>query len=845
MQFFCFFFFIPDRLYICRKKFIQHSLFLSFLLFFPFSFSQFLLLLLFCPLLSDQGKVLENALKFLALPPGGEASRQPVADKDAGAKKGSAAAAPAPGAAAGGAAGAGSTTDSPEMEALMAKLAQLLGTILTMNSSLECLARVLKALEVWLFQGKSAIHRRRALDLVSFVLKKAIDMIGEGVLKSSDGRWKNVGVQIAALVPRLADVDSSVRQGAMGCLELLLYIDFLLQSTSGARGQREPPAQLNSLKEFGTQITDEDVNQQVSVIWNFSVALSELVTAVELPVLFDTLLTRAQDSDTETVSASVVVLNGVLQHRGAEMAAAVPSLVSGLVHNLSLSKDEKNVNGILRSFRTLASHHLKAVVDELLAVPLPHPPHVVKCVHILAKSKSLLGPFLDQLLETVNFSKFIERSTDGKNTEKPAHPPIAATCTLGELFEVKEAGDLVRDKFAVVASSVLLRFGTSLGVNKGEASKFAAATLRKLLELRGDNATRELLDAEGRWDKLSNEELYADVIADVVPPLVREHGDKHVAMFEFLQQFITGANDRQKVVAVTVIAQLLGCCGADDSDFIRQLLNVLLARQTDKSPAVKVQAMRGLGNLAAAGTAEVNRYSNHVLMALLHGVEDAGETVALTSMNSLARIFDVIDQSNVTPMMVNLTLRIRPSFDKPNTGLRLAALSLFATLCKFSHCEEAARENFADQVHNNLVCVVLHARDDDPGVRAACCRALHEIARLFKVPAIIETVDAMVADSRDYYDDFLDTFSQQLVVHFTGNVNMHVQNCMDYFKSPWVTMKANAATFSCSLLAQSKDNSAARVDPDVLCKELVNLLRDQGAIVRTKVAKGMSLLPDF
>ena len=44
--------------------------------------------------------------------------------------------------------------------------------------------------------------------------------------------------------------------------------------------------------------------------------------------------------------------------------------------------------------------------------------------------------------------------------------------------------------------------------------------------------------------------------------------------------------------------------------------------------------------------------------------EDPNELITMEAMNGLSRIFNRIDEGHVRPILINITLRIRPCFEK-------------------------------------------------------------------------------------------------------------------------------------------------------------------------------------
>lgn len=52
------------------------------------------------------------------------------------------------------------------------------------------------------------------------------------------------------------------------------------------------------------------------------------------------------------------------------------------------------------------------------------------------------------------------------------------------------------------------------------------------------------------------------------------------------------------------------------------------------------------------------------MLAGMDDREDPDELITMEAMNGLSRIFEKIDEGHVRPILINITLRIRPCFEK-------------------------------------------------------------------------------------------------------------------------------------------------------------------------------------
>jgi hypothetical protein len=120
------------------------------------------------------------------------------------------------------------------------------------------------------------------------------------------------------------------------------------------------------------RISTPELNEQFSIIHEMSRLLSKMIADSDLADLLLNLLKGLNDSQLASTSGTCVVLNGLIKVRGAILQPSVPKLVSGLVAAMNGIANEQTLNGTLHAVRSLASHHLLLVVDNLLANTVPH-----------------------------------------------------------------------------------------------------------------------------------------------------------------------------------------------------------------------------------------------------------------------------------------------------------------------------------------------------------------------------------------------------------------------------------------------------------------------------------------
>ena len=75
---------------------------------------------------------------------------------------------------------------------------------------------------------------------------------------------------------------------------------------------------------------------------------------------------------------------------------------------------------------------------------------------------------------------------------------------------------------------------------------------------------------------------------------------------------------------------------------------------------------------------QVQKYSTTVLSAMMAGMddkEDLEDDITLEAMSGLSRILAEIDESHIRAILINISLRIRPCFEK---------VTFFVLYCRIS-----------------------------------------------------------------------------------------------------------------------------------------------------------------
>lgn len=755
------------------------------------------------------------------------------------------------------------------LKEIFAKFGVTYAALMFMNTTEEALSNLMRSVEDYT-SSADPDHRERSTRLILYLLSKFFEYKGtrEGreLPPEPAKRLSSLGHWVGLMVPRLCDPVLGVRKAAVECIEQLLFVNHVLHLSHDNPGidvsKIEHPDDLLPIFDIRDKIDTSVLNEQFQLVHDVAQVLCRTIPKDDLPDLILSSLPGLSDPELNASAGVCVYLNAITSQRGAEVGEAIPDLVNGIGAALQKIQHAKTLNGTLHALKNLASHHLSAVVDELLKTPkLPHPEHVVKSFQAIAKDGQLVVQMLAHVCDVMNNSVLYKDTPKARLSE---HRAMSATAALADILGEPAVADVLRAKYAPIVGTLLMRFGTSVNQkyfpvagahegkdNKGSnepqsspASDLCVLALRSVISLGGEERIEQQLDSNNAWSMLSHTEDYPQGIQFVARGIFMQRPEHMAGLYAFLVTFMQGNYDGQRLVSAAVLAEMVAHCG-NNAQLVEAVINTLLGSLLD--PVVKIMCIRGFGNIVSAGVEMVNRYSQTILDALLSAVDSQEEAVALEAMNGLAKVFDLVDENRVAPVLVNLCNRVRPAMESTNGKMRAAAFNLFGTLWHFG--QKGARDTFFNQIHANFPLLILHCNDEEDEVKQACKKALRQLGPLMRFDPINELFQSPNLDPQRAlrYNYFLDELCKLIVRAYPERINYMVMQGVNAFKSTWSWQRANAVLLVGFLLGNLpvEDRKKSNLNPGMVAASLIQLLQDKSGAVRKATAETMALLHSY
>jgi len=780
-----------------------------------------------------------------------------------------------------------------QMAQMITKLDNLFAAILFTQPTIAVLKRLINHLKTYMVIEQE-IQRERATSTLLNMLRKFIQFAPS---RKTDDHFEDLGELLAIPLPRSTDSAPKIRRTAIECMGLMLYIDHLLKNQK-SNETVPPPECLKKLNAIRDRVENGAQKEQMTGLERIGTVVSEAVSDADVFTIIKFGLSCLLDPQPNSQLGAAAALNVIAVKRGECTKDHVPDLVKEFLKTVSLllpepvtpttgkGKDKKQpqqqqptqspeskqetLSACLTAFCSFAQHFLPEVINALLEEPLPHSESCVQLFQAMVRDERTAAPMLMIIANLLNTTCLHEDKTERRKiVYVPLAAPLAATAALSEVLVGNEIESLVEEHFEILLTTLLLRVGTCVRAEAKtytqpvpEGSKaqpkstsvvpsdLATAGLKQFvtcLDPRTAAHVEEFLSTEDAYSTLSREEDYTNGLTLYVRALFDSESfdaDKHInKLFTIMAPFLRGNYPEQRVVAITTFAELIA-----HSEKYPELLKKLMVAMTEglAEPMLKLYVLKGLGNVALAGPEAANLYASTVIDALTPPLSGADETLTLEAMNGLGKVFEVVDESKVSPFLVNLCAQIRPSFECQTKSIRAAAFSLFGTLSRFGACESCA-ERFNEQVHFVLPAVILHLYDDEEEVQHACKTTLRRLVPLTGAQSFIDLVEDPMFDPKtpiSSYEVLAEKLAKELIAHFSPRVPYYLNQCCDGFRSKWDRIKANSAVMVGMLLGNlpPEKRDKATLNPGIITRQLISLLKERTPAVREKAADAMAVL---
>ncbi|XP_015273984.1 PREDICTED: maestro heat-like repeat-containing protein family member 1 [Gekko japonicus] len=325
----------------------------------------------------------------------------------------------------------------------------------------------------------------------------------------------------------------------------------------------------------------------------------------------------------------------------------------------------------------------------------------------------------------------------------------------------------------------------------------AVETLKAMLTQGGSGTVAKAVADAGGWELLRSMERHHEGVAVLASSMAKYAGPKLSPIVKSLAPMLNSIYDSQRVTTTAFFAELLKSNVVNDLVLLESMMDNMTARQRDPCAAVRMLALRGLGNMALGSPGKGRQHGTQLLASMVDGMDDKDDphnAVALEAMSSLSRLLAFTEGRDVRSMLLHIAIRIRPFFDNEKPELRQSSIVLFGNLTKFSagSCEDA----FFEQILNGLVTLLLHLQDPKPEVVKACKFALRMCGPSMGCPMLCDMFQNHLHEDRGlHYGEFMNDVCKHLMQNYPDTLSRLIATNLFYFKSNWADIRAAAPMF--------------------------------------------------
>ncbi|KAK9870558.1 hypothetical protein WA026_008119 [Henosepilachna vigintioctopunctata] len=733
------------------------------------------------------------------------------------------------------------------------KLNQLVQELLMLNLSPETLDEIITLLEHWLSKRKPE-QRLPACGTLRIALQTYLDNMKFAY--DCPNNFSQTGLLLSRIVPRCTDSNDNIRKVSVENLCLVLCI------ASRYEGHLRDHDKIlsNSMQYIQHQIDRHDPKLLYNLTTDISNIICNNMPSFQMAHFVEGLIDALIDCESSSSNGSGIVLNLTLKSKGAELQSQITSIVQKILCQIKNIKCTPTRTSALRAIQSAASHHSKIVGGILLQQPIPFEQSICDSWSAISTDQTLVLNLLDQFKKILKTTPLYEEQ--GKINMKIATlPSLQVICALHEIFKNDQLKDICIQHFPELFSVLLITLASYIGtaapvlkdvgdkkekffVINREAyklcpSKIALETFQLFMMCCDYKEIANNLLSFSQAESNDDFPWCLDIISMLVEKICLDYPQYISWLVASLGPFIRAELEPQRVAVVAFFTYLLRQKANDQAMLAENLLEMIIDVQMDHSCFVKQIGLQGLGYAIEYLKPElINRHYKPILAVLMSSLDynNIGNEGALIleGLHSFSKLLTTLDSPKFSSCQVTAAVRIKPLLTQEDVYLRRASFRLLGDLTG-SINSDSNLETFKEQIHGNLITLLLHLCDPDQYVIKACKYTLRQIGPHLEAPETNSMIQEHLIDQgnlnyHNFVRDLIKVMSDELQDYFP----LLVMTSLSYFKSPWTEVRGNAALLAGLLFSMLIEENRVKVSIDTVSYRLMNLMSDEHEQVRIK-----------
>ncbi|XP_078055950.1 maestro heat-like repeat-containing protein family member 1 [Mustelus asterias] len=737
----------------------------------------------------------------------------------------------------------------------LASLEELLKQFLLYDLSPDGLQFLFKNMACWIESRKNS-EREKSLEttlhLLTFYLEAA-DTDGKG--PSHD-----LAAIIGCIVLRCSDPSLIVRETAIDCLYLLLYIRLGFEGFP--RGHRD--MEVEHLKAIKDGLKDTKSETLYRVCTDIGKVLSKCMAPDQMDTLLITISKGLTDKQLNGSCVASIVLNVLIRKCGA-MLSDIPGIIKVLYHQLQSITEPQVTHAVILAISILASHNMLMIFPYLLKYQIPFQTYMGEVWRSLLGDNTLVTTSVKYLLDNLKLLCDDRKEYHVRLVTRSAtQQSLAVICALHAMICSPESESLINILYPHLFSTVLI-FLSSI-VQVGFTRDFPRIpNERKTFsqpEEPGDadvwNYTIEILQAllangrkvdsntakKGDWDLMKSPEKHHEGVMLLASTMATCAVHHLISIVEQLIPFLVNVNERQRITVAAFFAELLNHSVMVELSLTDTLVSSLLRCLMDTSLTVQRLAVRGLGNVAIGAPQKVGKYSTKLLstmIAVVHKYSKSNHLLAVEAMSSISKILDRPQESFADSILIDVALAIEPFFEHIQGQLRSSAFTVLGKIIAFGKIQ--LNPVLREHIYSTLISLLLHLNDDCDGVKTVCKSVLSSMSPVVASEGLSKMLQELSSEDTTLdYEKYLSGISKHVSRDLPDKVVFYIVRCTAFFKNTQPEIRKNAVTLIAFLMHNAAPDYSSLFSADPICEEINSLLTDPVKRVRLRAAVAIRYL---
>ncbi|XP_067850867.1 maestro heat-like repeat-containing protein family member 1 [Heptranchias perlo] len=737
----------------------------------------------------------------------------------------------------------------------MASLLDFLKQLLLLDLSPAGLQSIFKNMDVWMKSAKE-YEREKAIETTLQLLVFYLEQIEFEDKVPSD----NLTVIIGCMVIRCTDPSCIVRETAIECLYILLYIQLRLERVPAD----QKDAQVEHLKAIKVGLHQVSSQSLFQVCTDVGKVLSNCVAHDQLNTLLFTMFKGLTDEQANTSYAASIVMNVLITKCGAGLTD-VPGMIKALHNQLQSITQQHIIRIVTSSISILASQHVPAVLPCLLRYPIPFDKFISDVWRSLLKTSSVATASIKYLLDNLKLLYDSSKESLVKNvTNSKPHQPLAVICALHEMIYNHDSKTVIGMLYSQLFSTVLIHLSSSVQARlprdflRIQADGKTFGLLPKPSNITACNYSVEILQAvlrqgkghdagmaeRGGWDLIRRPEKHHEGIVLLASTMANLAVPHLINIVDQLTPVLANIHESQRITTAAFFGELLNHTVVSELLLTDTLVGCLLRCLIDNSPVVQWLAVKGLGNAAVGASQKIDKYVTKLLptmLSVMHQNSKLNALLAIEAMSSASKILDNLQDNYADPILIDVALAIEPFFENRQDKVRAAAFNILGKLIKFGRMQQ--NPVFMEHIYSTLTSLLLHLNDKSSEVRKVCRHVLSLVGPLLTSKKMCTLFQELgLEESTLDYENYLSDISKHISTDLPDRVVYYIKSCASFFSSLQTEMRENAVTFASFLMPNAPPDYFGSAPAHEMCNEVITLLSDHVQSVRIKTIAAIERL---